>query len=515
EGFPGWHIECSAMSRKYLGEHLDLHTGGVDNIFPHHEGELAQSEAAFGGPYVQIWAHGQHLLADGVKMAKSVGNAYILDDIIGRRIQPLAFRYLCATAHFRTRLNFTFTALKAAERGYTRLTRMVRDWARRRGPYRTRPELLEEWRRGFWERVDDNLDVPGALAVLWLMADSELNPRERLALALEFDRFLGFGLESAARLDAVPKRIRELASERQRLRSGRNYRDADGIRDRIRRAGFYVQDGRNTSRLVRMTEWERAPRPWLAVSSPGEIGTNIGRADTCAFTVALQANGPSGDVERCVRSVMRHTANRDCELLVLDNAAPEATGRKLEDLRKSKYTVRVLHADQQLGEAAAKNVLLKQASGQIVVLLEPYVELTGDLLRRLEELLRPPEIGVAGPYGLKSRDLHDFHEVRKGPVEVDAMQAYCFAFKRAALAETGLLPQSYRFYRNLDLDLSFRFRDRGYRIVADPTLPVKRHEHRAWAEMPKAQREQLSRENFRRFTRRWGKRTDLLVSASL
>ncbi|MBI4220233.1 MAG: cysteine--tRNA ligase, partial [Chloroflexi bacterium] len=214
EGFPGWHIECSAMSRKYLGERLDLHTGGVDNIFPHHEGELAQSEAAFGGPYVQTWAHGQHLLADGVKMAKSSGNTYILDDIIGRAIQPLAFRYLCATAHFRTRLDFTFTALKAAERGYTRLIRNLQEWSRRRGPFRVRPHRLDEWRSRFWDRVDENLDVPGALAVLWRMNSSDLNPRERLVLALEFDGFLGFGLEAATRRQAAPKRIRALARER-------------------------------------------------------------------------------------------------------------------------------------------------------------------------------------------------------------------------------------------------------------------------------------------------------------
>ncbi|HKZ50563.1 MAG TPA: cysteine--tRNA ligase, partial [Dehalococcoidia bacterium] len=107
EGFPGWHIECSAMAIKYLGPHLDIHTGGVDNIFPHHEGEIAQSEAVYGGPFVRYWVHGQHLLVNGVKMAKSAGNSYILADLERSGFEPVAFRYLCLTVHYRRRLNFT------------------------------------------------------------------------------------------------------------------------------------------------------------------------------------------------------------------------------------------------------------------------------------------------------------------------------------------------------------------------------------------------------------------------
>ena len=111
EGFPGWHIECSAMSMKYLGKSIDLHTGGVDNIFPHHEGEIAQSEGVVGDSVVKHWVHGQHLLADGVKMAKSAGNAYTVPDLVSRGFDPIAFRYLCMTGRYRSRINFTFRAL--------------------------------------------------------------------------------------------------------------------------------------------------------------------------------------------------------------------------------------------------------------------------------------------------------------------------------------------------------------------------------------------------------------------
>ena len=128
-GFPGWHIECTAMSTQHLGPQVDIHTGGVDNIFPHHEDERAQSEAFTGvGPFARVWLHGQHLLADGLKMAKSTGNAYTLDDLLGLNFEPLAFRYLCLTAHYRARLNFTFTSLRAAQTGLHRLRQHAARW---------------------------------------------------------------------------------------------------------------------------------------------------------------------------------------------------------------------------------------------------------------------------------------------------------------------------------------------------------------------------------------------------
>src|SRR5215471_12587974 len=128
-GFPGWHIECTAMSTQHLGPQVDIHTGGVDNIFPHHEDERAQSEAVTGvRPFARVWLHGQHLLADGVKMAKSTGTAYTVGDLQALDFEPLAFRYLCLTAHYRSRLNFTFTSLRAAQRGLRRLRAHVFRW---------------------------------------------------------------------------------------------------------------------------------------------------------------------------------------------------------------------------------------------------------------------------------------------------------------------------------------------------------------------------------------------------
>ena len=161
EGFPGWHIECSAMSMKYLGEQFDIHTGGVDNVFPHHEGEIAQSEGFTGQRVVNMWVHGQHLLADGVKMAKSTGNSFILDDIEARGIEPLAFRYLCLTTRFDTRLNFTFTSLKAAQRALLRLRNRVREWITVPPSSQGADDITQEWMGRFMDRVNTNLDMPG------------------------------------------------------------------------------------------------------------------------------------------------------------------------------------------------------------------------------------------------------------------------------------------------------------------------------------------------------------------
>ena len=128
DGFPGWHIECSAMAHKYLGERFDIHTGGVDNIFPHHEDEIAQSEATFGHPHVNYWVHAQHLLADGAKMAKSSGNVFLLDELISRGFDPMSFRYLCMTIRYRNRMNFTFNSLRAAEKALNNLRNRMWVW---------------------------------------------------------------------------------------------------------------------------------------------------------------------------------------------------------------------------------------------------------------------------------------------------------------------------------------------------------------------------------------------------
>jgi cysteinyl-tRNA synthetase len=171
KGFPGWHIECSAMSAKYLGEEIDIHTGGVDNIFPHHEDERAQSEAASGHRFVRYWVHGQHLLADGLKMAKSTGNAYTLADVEARGFEPLALRYFFTTAKYRSRINFTFRALRAAQTALLRLRERAYELYDSTGGAFAASSAVREhpYHQAFIAAMDDDLNLPRAMAVVWTM----------------------------------------------------------------------------------------------------------------------------------------------------------------------------------------------------------------------------------------------------------------------------------------------------------------------------------------------------------
>src|SRR5215469_12441296 len=205
-GFPGWHIECSAMSMKYLGPHFDLHTGGVDNIFPHHEDEIAQSEGFSDQQFVNYWIHAQHLLADGQKMAKSTGNAYTRSEIEARGFDPMALRYFFTTALYRSRLNFTFRALQAAQTGLERLQDLAYQLYTQADKIRLfSDEPLEKnpWHEAFLAEVENDLNMPRAMSVVWAMLRSnEHDPTTRVHLLLDFDRILGFNLKHYLQSDA-------------------------------------------------------------------------------------------------------------------------------------------------------------------------------------------------------------------------------------------------------------------------------------------------------------------------
>ena len=512
DGFPGWHIECSAMSIKYLGERFQIHTGGVDNIFPHHEGELAQSEGYTGGRVVDTWVHGQHLLADGVKMAKSTGNSFILADIESRGFDPMAFRYLCLTAGYKTRLNFTFGSLKAAERGLSRLQRRAWEWSISSPDAEADSALVGEWNRRFLERVNDDLDMPGALALTWEMTRSDIAPAAKLSILSEFDRVLGLGLDGLAEVYGVPHDAGKLVEERARQRRRGEFAEADGLREQIGRAGYVVEDAATGSRVRPKTPWERRQERWRSISSSTDVKSLIDEPDDADATFGIVASGYLDDVRRCLKGALSFLDDRSVEAVVVDNGSDDETGAWLEQVARGDPRIRVIHADHVLGEGAARNVVLKQSRGEVVVLLDTSVEVVGDILTPIENILQDDTVGVAGGYGLRTGDLHHFHDGEGEAGEMDAMQGYCFAFRRERLRDVGMMREGFRFYRNLDLDYSFHFREKGYRIVADPTLPLELHEHRAWAELTEDARDELSRKNYRRFLDRWGHRTDLLVS---
>ena len=253
EGFPGWHVECSAMVSRYLGSEIDFHTGGVDNIFPHHEDEIAQSEASLGREHVRTWMHGQHLLVDGLKMAKSTGNTYLITDLEGRGFDPLAFRYLCATAHYRSRLNFTLPSLRAAQRGLVRLRQKLHD---EDGRITKKAKAdAEKLRSLFWDGVANDLNMPVALAVAWRAARSTLPGELKRELLMDFDRLFGLDLLATEPLRPVPIEIRDLLVARQGLRRTKRYAEADEIRSRILVQGYEVQDTRAGSNVRLMPAW--------------------------------------------------------------------------------------------------------------------------------------------------------------------------------------------------------------------------------------------------------------------
>ncbi|HAY98976.1 MAG TPA: cysteine--tRNA ligase [Mesotoga sp.] len=242
-GFPGWHIECSAMSSKYLGERFDIHTGGIDHIPIHHTNEIAQSEAAFGHEWVNYWLHSEFLvIGDGEKMSKSLGNFITLQTLIDKGYDPAEYRYYLLGAHYKKQLAFTLEALDGAKSAMKRLATKIGELKESEAPV-SKPNsvLLNE----FHEAINDDLNTPRALAVLWKVVDSEdLRPGEKLSLINEFDRVLGLGL-SEIETEVIPEEVEELANQRDQARRGKDWKKADELRKLISKKGYEVLDERD------------------------------------------------------------------------------------------------------------------------------------------------------------------------------------------------------------------------------------------------------------------------------
>jgi cysteinyl-tRNA synthetase len=241
DGFPGWHIECSAMSLKHLGERFDIHTGGIDLKFPHHEDEIAQSEGALGHRVVSVWMHGEFLTLDDAKMAKSAGNVIRVADLPEKGFEPLVFRYLALTAHYRSKLDFSDDAMHAAASGLARLRRATQgadeavDLA---------AEPMVTYRTRFADAVADDLAIPKALAMAHQVASAaDLTDGQRRALLLDFDRVLGLdlGIPPPAELP-LPAGAAELLERRAAARSARDFAASDALRDELDALGVEVRD---------------------------------------------------------------------------------------------------------------------------------------------------------------------------------------------------------------------------------------------------------------------------------
>ncbi len=254
-GFPGWHLECSAMSIEYLGETFDIHTGGVDHIPVHHSNEIAQSEGALGlHPWVNVWMHEEFLDFKGEKMSKSKGNVYVLDDLVEQGITPLAYRYFFLQAHYRQQQTFTDEALEAANTGYDRLVTVAAGL--RDAPGEPDASAMEEPRARFRDALHDDLNAPRAMAVVWEVARSDsLDPATRWALLAEFDAVLGLDLAHAEPRAAVQEhdpRIDAMVKARDEARAAKDWAEADRLRDALTAEGILLEDGPEGTR------WRRA-----------------------------------------------------------------------------------------------------------------------------------------------------------------------------------------------------------------------------------------------------------------
>jgi len=240
-GFPGWHIECSAMSMKYLGDHFDIHSGGVDLLPVHHTNERAQSECATGEPFTNYWLHGAFILIDNEKMSKSLGNIYRLDDLVTKGFSPLAYRYWLLTASYRKTANFTFEALGGAQISYDKL---VGHLAEINNKYGQNGQILDEQKSVFLEAINDDLNTPQAIALIWdMLKDEKLESADKLATILDFDKVLGLDLKNAIIKEIeVPEQIKNLAGEREKARLAKDYVRSDELRQEINNLGFTVDD---------------------------------------------------------------------------------------------------------------------------------------------------------------------------------------------------------------------------------------------------------------------------------
>ena len=251
-GYPGWHIECSAMGRKYLGSHFDIHTGGVDHIPVHHENEIAQNEALTKDKSINYWVHGEFMLVDNGKMSKSLGNTYTIAQLEEKGYSPMCFRYFCLNTHYRKKLNFTFEGMDAAKIAYERLLNSL--YQHKMSQTKTDAVVIEKYKNQFIEAINDDLNVPLAMGIIWTMM-KEPKSKDIYDLALDFDKVMGLNFNQAKPMEEekvdAPEEVISLANERIEAKKNKDYAKADELRNKIKALGFSILDSKEGYKLVK------------------------------------------------------------------------------------------------------------------------------------------------------------------------------------------------------------------------------------------------------------------------
>lgn len=250
KGFPGWHIECSAMSVKYLGQPFDIHCGGVDHIPVHHTNEIAQSEAANDRPFVNYWVHGEFLiLKSNEKMSKSLGNFITLKTLKDNGFEPLIYRYFVSQAHYRKQLEFSFQSLESAKNGYNHLKSSISEIMGKANGKRLNKNISHY--NDFIDAISNDLNIPKAVSILWeTIKDKEISNEEKLALVEEFDRVLGLNLTEQKEIE-IPDEIIKLVNLRTEYKKQKNYQKADEIRNIIKEKGYLIEDRKDGTTKIK------------------------------------------------------------------------------------------------------------------------------------------------------------------------------------------------------------------------------------------------------------------------
>ena len=244
-GFPGWHIECSAMSIKYLGEQFDIHTGGEDHIQIHHTNEIAQSEAAFGKkPWVKYWLHGAFLTFKGEKVSKSKGGLFTISELEKKGYEPLSYRYFCLMAHYHRPLAFSIEALEGAQNSYHNLKNKLLGLLEEEDETKTKEDLLKKYKEEFHKEINDDLNMPKALAIVWaVIKDKNVNSKDKYAMIIEFDEILGLNLKELKKEEEkISEDIKSLIEEREEARKNKDWEKSDKIRDQLKEEGIILED---------------------------------------------------------------------------------------------------------------------------------------------------------------------------------------------------------------------------------------------------------------------------------
>ncbi len=250
--YPGWHIECSAMSNKYLGDKFDIHTGGVDHIPIHHENEIAQSKGATGKNPANFWMHVEFLLIDNGKMSKSLGNVYKLDDLVKRGIEPLAYRFFTYTSHYRNKLNFTWDAIKAAQISLDRLRELT--LSHKGVDTKIDKQKLEDFENRFKNALNDDLNMPASLAVAFEVAKEHEKSNDYYLLLKKFDTVLSLNIDLKKQEEKIkiPEEIKDILQERKEARDKKDFKTSDILRDKLKSLGYIVIDSKEGQKIEKI-----------------------------------------------------------------------------------------------------------------------------------------------------------------------------------------------------------------------------------------------------------------------